>query len=116
MTQQSSGGYFLRNGIHILALCVFASLPALAASYNAHTDFGGTNPSGAWAYGYAGSGALATLDSSFTSMPSYVPNCDGGGGFTANCWGGVSSSLASPTGTFNSGTVNFSAGYLNMHP
>ena len=106
----------MKNGIGILALCFLAAVRMWAASYNAHSDFSGTNPSGVWEYGYAAAGALGSLDSSVTLMPTYTPNCVSGGGFSANCWGGVSSSIVSPNGTFSSGTVNYVNGYVNLHP
>ena len=106
----------MRHAIQTLSVCFLAVLPAWAGPFNVHTDFSSSNPSGVWQYGYAGAGTLGSLDSSVVLMPTFTANCVSGGGFQADCWGGVSSSVVSPNGTFSSGTVSYSAGYVNMHP
>jgi hypothetical protein len=105
----------LRNAIKTFVLCFLTVLPTWAATYNPSTDFSASNPSGAWKYGYASSGAVGSLDSLFSPMPTFTANCASGGGFSADCWS-ASSSIASSNGAFSSGTVQFTADYINLHP
>ncbi|HYP07422.1 MAG TPA: PEP-CTERM sorting domain-containing protein [Bryobacteraceae bacterium] len=106
----------MKHAIHLFSICILAALPAFATVYNAADNFSNTNPSGPWGYGYASSGAIGTLGTSFTAMPTFSANCGLGVGFQADCWGGVSSSIVRPNATFDSGTVSYTLGYLNLHP
>jgi hypothetical protein len=90
--------------------------PTWASTYNAYTDFGATNPSGAWAYGYAAPGAILDLDTSLTQMSLYASNCVVTAGGSADCWSQAEGSVSKPSATFDIGTVNYVSGYLNMHP
>jgi hypothetical protein len=87
----------------------------MGATFSAVGDFGSTNPSGVWSYGQAAPSDLNNLDAAFSLLPGFTPNCSSGGGFHADCWSGTSF-MSSPTGTFNTGTVNYVAGFVNLHP
>ncbi len=90
-------------------------MPAWAASFSAAAGFSSSNPSGVWSYGTAPPGSIGALDSAFSPMGTYTPACASGGGFQANCWHS-GASLVGTTGTFQSGTINYVSGYLNLHP
>lgn len=107
---------FVKYSIHVLSIFVCAALPTWAAPFNAASEFSGSNPSGVWSYGYAAPANLGSLSGNVSGMPTYIPACDSGGGFQANCWIGGGASVVGPNGTFQSGTVRYTSGYLNLHP
>jgi hypothetical protein len=107
---------FMNRGIRLTLLCGLAALSSWAATYDPAADFGASNPSGAWAYGYAAPSGINSLDAAFTPMSAFTANCAAGVGGSADCWSQGNASISKPTGSFDTGTVNFVSGYLNMHP
>lgn len=105
----------MKSTVLVFGAFLYAVAPGLASTYSATGDFGSTNPSGAWSYGQAAQSNLNNLGASFSLLPSYAANCALGGGFLADCWIGTAF-ISSPNGTFDTGTVNYLAGYLNLHP
>jgi hypothetical protein len=97
--------------VPLAALCL-AVAPAWAATYDVYDDFSGSQ-NGVWTYGYAQPAGLGTLSASMILHPTYTSGCVSG---NANCWAGASSSAVAPSTTFTSGTVQFQAGYVTMHP
>ncbi len=106
----------MKRFLCVICFCAAAGIAARAASFSATSGFGPTNPSGPWSYGTAGPGDLGNLDATFTAMPTFVANCSSGGGFSADCWVGGDAVVARPTGTFGTGSVQYTAGYVNLHP
>jgi hypothetical protein len=82
-----------------------------AGTFSANTDFGSSNPSGAWSYGRTGLGDIGTLDSSFIHLTTYTAGCIS----MLDCWHD-GASIVKPQATFTSGTVQYQLGYLNLHP
>lgn len=104
------------NLCKFLCLTLAATAPAWAALYDVAADFGSSNPSGAWSYGYASPGDIGSLNTAFTYLPTYVANClTGGAGQYLDCWQGASS-VVNPSASFSNGTVSYTQGYVNMHP
>jgi hypothetical protein len=69
-----------RLGLHtvaLLALSLLVLAPAFGTVTDAVTDFSGTNPSGAWTYGWLPAGAIDT--SLFTAFTNYQPDTLAGG-------------------------------------